>query len=284
MLRRHVGILGLGLIGGSMAMRLKGRCLRLSGWDGDPRVLSCAISMGILDRASSGLEDLAVGCDLLVLAVPSSCIVPLGLKAVRHLKDGAVLMDTGSVKVPVVERLDPALSGGYLGFHPMAGRERGGLGNASKDLFEGALCALVPGPSSSPETVELGKELAEELGGRWAVMGPEEHDRGVGFVSHLPMLLSAALAGSAMEASKGGSEVELLAASGFRDVTRLSLGGPDLLQPLRRMNRRYIDEALSEFLRQVREILSQEDGALGDRLQRIARWREELGRGKGWLN
>ncbi|MCX7828889.1 MAG: prephenate dehydrogenase/arogenate dehydrogenase family protein [Thermanaerothrix sp.] len=284
MLRRHVGILGLGLIGGSMAMRLKGRCLSLSGWDADLRVLSRALSMGILDRAPSGLEDLAAGCDLLILAVPPSCIVPLGLKAARCLREGAVLMDTGSVKGPVVKHLDPALPGGYLGFHPMAGRERGGLENAGEDLFEGALCALVPGGRTSAETLELGKELAEELGCRWALMGPEEHDRGVGFVSHLPMLVSAALAGAAMEASKGAPEVELLAASGFRDATRLSLGGPDLIQPLREMNRRFIEEALSEFHRQVREMLCQDDGALKDRLHRIARWREELKNRKGWLN
>lgn len=265
-------------------MGLRDRCLDVSGWDQDPNVLGKAVEMGMLQSAPQDPVQLASSCDLIVLAVPLGEIVPLGLRLIPHLNPHAVLMDTGSTKGPIVEELDRALPGRYLGFHPMAGRERGGLENASPHLFHGALCALVRGPRSTDRTVQAGVELAQELGADWEVMGSEEHDRGAALVSHLPMLVSAALAGVVMDASMGLGRAKTLASSGFRDVTRLSLGGGSLLLSLIQMNRGFLEEALEEFIRQARGLLSGDEGMVARRLDEIARWRRDLALRKGWVN
>ncbi|MDN5319224.1 MAG: prephenate dehydrogenase [Thermovirga sp.] len=242
----HVGIVGLGLIGGSIACALKtrGGARKVSGWDVDEEVMKFAKERGFIDNGDGTLEELVSSSDVLVIAVPAGEIVDVGRKAYL-CPNGNVkaVMDTGSAKRRVGGALSELWRERYVGFHPMAGRENGGINNASCDLFQGALCAVVPFAHTSEEVVEIAEELASALGGSSLRMDPLSHDRAAACLSHFPMLLSMVLPLVAAEQMKDLEGLFSMASGGFRDTSRLSSGpswlvaqmweqNQDLIRPL----------------------------------------------------
>jgi len=242
----HVGVVGLGLIGGSIACALKtrGGARKVLGWDIDEKVLEHAEEKGFVDNGVDTLEHLVASSDVLIIAVPAGEIVDIGRKA--HLcPNGNVMavMDTGSAKRKVGGVLSELWKERYVGFHPMAGRENGGIGNASCDLFKDALCAVVPFAHTSETVIGIAEELASALGGSGLIMDPLSHDRAAACLSHLPMLLSMVLPLVAAEQMKDLEGLFPMASGGFRDTSRLASGpswlvaqmweqNQDLIRPL----------------------------------------------------
>ncbi len=217
-------IVGLGLMGGSLALALK-RCRpsgRLIGIDVNRAALDAASAAGALDAASSGLEA-ASQADLIILAAPVRTI----LKQIPLLgtiaADGALLLDLGSTKrqiVAAMSQLPERISA--VGGHPMCGKEASGFAAAEPDLYAGKPFVITPSARSSPRALEHAARLVQDIGASPVRMDAERHDAVIAAVSHLPFASAFTLFQVIEAAAERDSEVWELASSGFRDTTRLA--------------------------------------------------------------
>lgn len=242
----NLTVLGPGLLGGSILLAAHARQpdVRLAAWSWQPAELAALDALGLPVRATGDLAAAVADADLVVLCVPPAAIVPLGERVAPHLPLGAVVTDVGSVKTPVVAALGATFSrhhgpSAFVGGHPMAGRERGGLAAARADLFANALCLLTPVADTDPAAVARVEEFWLALGCR-AVrhLSPAEHDRAVAAVSHGPHLLAGALLAVTDPAARA------CAGPGFRDSTRLAAGPPELWKEILSLNRVAVKSAL----------------------------------------
>lgn len=225
----RVGIVGLGLMGGSMAEALHGQCRRLIGIDIDREIVAAAAGETV-DEATLDLAEAIPECDLVVLAVPVRTILDLVGEMGDGLPAPARLLDLGSTKRQIVRAMEalPAETD-PVGGHPMCGREVGGFGARDGRLYEGSRFILTPLERSSNSTVALIGELVGAIGAREVRLNPDEHDELVATGSHLPYLLAAALIERARGVSQHDSRLEQLLASGFRDTTRLAASDPAMM-------------------------------------------------------
>lgn len=275
----HVGIDGLGLIGGSIASALRrdGKARSVRAWDTDPETLRFAREEGLIDIATPSLEDLAKTCDLLLLAVPLGRIAEEARRA--HGAPGESLkavMDVGSAKAAVEEQLTPLFGERYLGFHPMAGGEKSGVRNASPDLFRNAACALVPGNKTSPEVLRLGRELAAALGCETLQLGPAEHDTITACTSHAPILVALAMALAAGETREAHPKLPMLAAGGFRDTTRMASNPPWLAADVWAGNRKAIGAVLDRLIEKLNHLKNMSPGEMLEMAEKAKEARETI--------
>ena len=241
----RVGIVGLGLIGGSLGMALKA-----SGWaevfafDADPSVRARAGEMfGACDSAG----DLAASVDLLVLAAPPSVNLLLLSSLAPILHAGAVMTDVGSVKGQISALGHAVLPERFVPSHPMAGSEKHGLSAARADLFHGATWAVTPLAENRPDAVELVEKLVRAVGATPLQMTPEAHDRAVAVTSHAPHVLAYALSALAKEREASGEPISQLAAGGFHSATRVAASSPALWAQICLANRANVLDALADF-------------------------------------
>ncbi len=220
----RVGIIGLGLMGGSLALALHGQCAAIAGYDNDPTVVERAIKSKVIDHAidpSSTIDEI----DFLILATPVGAILDWLVRLPIVFPGRLHLIDLGSTKAQIVaamqqlpERISP------LGGHPMCGKETSGLPAADEAVFRDRLFVLTPLERTQPATLALTHEMIAAIGARPLVLDPDRHDRLTAAISHVPYLTSIALIEAATHSGDG--LVWPLAASGFRDSTRLA--GSDL--------------------------------------------------------
>lgn len=222
-----MAIVGVGLVGGSWGLALKARGFRgrLVGCD-RAEVLKRAIAAGALDEGEEGLAAAVRDADLVILATPVGAILDLLPRLKAGVKPAALVTDVGSTKRLIARRGAEVFDGEalFLGGHPLAGKERSGLEHADAALFENARYVLTPlSPDHlADERVKAFVELLKTVGAKPFVTDPASHDRAVAFLSHLPQLLSTGLASLIAEQSADDLLAAELAASGFRDVTRLA--------------------------------------------------------------
>jgi prephenate dehydrogenase len=186
-----------------------------------------------------------------------------------HLRPGAVVTDAASVKQSVVASLEGVLGGCAVGAHPMAGSEKSGFSAARENLFENALCVLTPTPCTAPEALATARDLWAAAGCRLTEMSPVEHDRTVARVSHLPHAAAAAVVRAAALAGPNWREV---AATGYRDTTRVAAGASALWKEILLDNRAEIVAGIDDMqnsLKELKEALLHADG------DAIAAWLEE---------
>ncbi len=231
----RVAFLGFGLIAGSIARALRladRRAWELVAWSPTGGGATRALDEGVLDRVAMSGPEAAEGAELVVLAAPASACLDL-LDALAgpwsgSLTDGAVVTDVASTKAQLVARAG-AHHLRYVGGHPMAGRDAAGYGSATADLFAGRPWVLVPAPDASSADVALVASLAAACGARPVVMDAEAHDTLVAAISHVPLVLAAALVEAVAGSGDGPArpdwpDARALAASGWRDMTRLARG------------------------------------------------------------
>ena len=234
----HVGFVGFGLIGGSIARAVRAnpasQAWTVSAWSPSGQGPSRAASEGTIDLAAATPEDAIADADLLVLAgPPTACLTALDELAGRWshaLGPSAVITDVASTKGALVERADAA-GLRYVGGHPMAGLETSGYAAGRADLFVDRPWVIVPGRIASPHDIERVTELAEACRARPVRMDAATHDRAVAGISHLPLILAAALVEAVAGGGTGGALddwpiASTLAATGWRDMTRLARGDP----------------------------------------------------------
>ena len=243
----RVAIAGLGLMGGSLALALRGRCRELVGVDSSPDVLAVACERGLVKRAAT-LSEAARSCDVLVLAAPVRGILAQ-LDELRRLRPPArppIVLDLGSTKSAIAQAMND-LPPGYdpIGGHPMCGKEVSGLAHAEPGLFQNKVFVLVPLARTSPAALALASALAAAIGARPWVLAPEQHDRLAAVSSHLPYLAAAALVGTAHAA--GDDQVWTMAASGFRDTSRLAASDVTMMLDILLTNRIALLETLARY-------------------------------------
>lgn len=239
-----VAVVGLGLIGGSLARRLVEAGHAVSGWDPDDGARTAANTAGV--AVGTGPGEAVAGADVVVLAV-SLAALPAAVAAVAPLLPAAaVLTDVASVKGPVYAAARRAgLAGRFVGGHPMAGKEFAGHSAAESTLFDGAAWVLViEADTDLAHWLRLAR-LLTGIGARIVPATATEHDAAVARISHLPHLAAAALA---VVAGRGGPLALTLAAGSFRDATRVARTPPDLPIAMCRGNADGVDAAVAEVV------------------------------------
>jgi len=251
---RHVAILGVGLIGGSLGLAWKERRqdLHILGWD-FPQVLEEALLRGAIDEAAPSLEVAAHRADTIVLSVPISAMESVLGALAPHVKPGTLITDVGSVKQRIVAAARQLLpdSVSFVGGHPMAGAEHSGLQHADAFLFENATYVLCGDPQQSAyRTIAT---LVESTGARIVCLAPDEHDLIAARVSHLPQLLATLLMSLVATHSSEEDSTLRLAAGGFRDMTRIASSPFDTWQPILESNRTVLLSVLDDFMATLQE-------------------------------
>jgi cyclohexadieny/prephenate dehydrogenase len=263
----QLAIVGVGLLGGSIAWaaRRRGVAERIVGVDRRAEALGRSLADGMLDEASADLGAAAAGADLIVFCTPVDCIAEQVVEAARHCRSGTLLTDVGSTKAAIVREVRGRLPSGvtFVGSHPLAGSEKHGPEHASAHLFEGRLVVVTPDADAPDDALSAIEKFWSALGANVRVMDADEHDRALALTSHLPHLLSSALAGILP------SELQSLTATGFRDTTRLAAGQPSLWSAIFLANRTHLLDALDLLegkLNLFRDALSHNDRESLDKL------------------
>lgn len=226
-----IAIVGLGLMGGSLALALKeaGAAGKIIGFDRDHATLAEALARGAVDIAGDSLE-MAREANMIILATPVRTILGL-LPLIGELAaDGALIFDLGSTKLRIVDamgRLPARVSA--VGGHPMCGKETAGFQAAEASLYRDKLFVLTPTARSNGTSLAAATELVQAVGARVLVMDAERHDRIVAAMSHLPFVVAANLMGAMEEWAQGDDEAWQLAASGFRDTSRLAASEVEMM-------------------------------------------------------
>ncbi|MFP5501543.1 MAG: prephenate dehydrogenase [Candidatus Sericytochromatia bacterium] len=254
----RVSLLGLGLIGGSwgLALRAIEPTWHVRGWDRDPAAVATALDRGAIAEAAPSPEA-AADADLVLVATPVRAMRELLSAIAPHLPPGALVTDVASTKAHVVawarEQLPPHAH--FLGGHPMAGSEHTGCAHADPGLFRGAVYCLTPDETTPEPATRLLEGLLERMGALPRRMTPAFHDEAVASVSHLPFLLSAALVAQTTADPAWETKREM-AATGFRDMTRLAAGDPTMYRDICLTNAGPIREQLLEASRLLADLAS----------------------------
>ena len=241
---RRANVVGLGLIGGSIALALRNRGWVVHGQDADPEVLARAMELGVIDE--SGLVRAA---EITFVATPVGSVADEVARAL-DATDGLVT-DVGSVKADLCERVT---SPRFVGGHPMAGSELDGLDGADPEMFEGAVWVLTPDSDVPDDTFATVASVISALGAEVVALPPVDHDRLVAVVSHVPHLTAASLMALATDRAEEHASLLRLAAGGFRDMTRIASGRPGIWIDICRANGKAIVDALDEMIASLEAI------------------------------
>lgn len=251
----QITIVGLGLIGASIGLALSQgeRDFEIVGHDKDSGAVGQAKKMKAVDRTEWNLISACEGADLLILALPPQAIRETMQAVAKDLKPGAVVLDTASVKVPVVAWADELLPTptAYIGTNPIVHGGAGGTAAARVDLFDHCTWAICPTPNTSEAAVKTAIDLATRLGSHALFLEPAEHDSLLAGVDHLPALLSAVFMAS-VAAQPGWREARQLAGSQFEGFTNLTSTDPKTLASIVMTNRENLTRWIDLFTEQLR--------------------------------
>jgi prephenate dehydrogenase len=248
-----VAILGTGLIGMSIALAATRAGCAVTGWDRDPDVGARAAVLGGL-RLAGSLETAVAASEVVVVCTPIPSIASLVVRALAAAP-GAVVTDAGSVKAGVLAEVAGEAAASdlprFVPGHPMGGSERSGPEHASASVVDGVVWALTPGPESDARAVERLAAFVERIGALPVRLSPDRHDRLVAVVSHLPQVASTALMSLAATEEADEPDILLLAAGGFRDLTRLASSNPALWSQILLANREAVVEAIDLYVERL---------------------------------
>ncbi len=252
---RQITIIGLGLIGGSIGLALKqpsGEKVEVVGYARNQEKANKALQRGAVDRIEYDLAAAVKGAELVILSTPVLAIREILRQIREHLPAGCVVTDTASTKEEVMKWSEEYLPLGvnFVGGHPMAGKELSGIEAADPDLFQGCTYCLIPGHNSSPELVQCVVGLVSQLGAKPLFITAVEHDTFVGGISHLPLILSSALV-AATSRDVLWREMSGLAATGYRDTTRLASQDPRMNRDICLTNRSHLINWIDDFSREL---------------------------------
>jgi prephenate dehydrogenase len=271
----NVTIIGVGLIGGSLAKVLKAKKLAgsITGSGRSRQSLEQALSLGVIDRiaqeAGYGVEQ----ADLVVLASPVGTFDKIVRESGPYLKKGAIITDVGSVKGELIPKIEQAIPAGahYVPAHPIAGRERSGVAEASETLFQGRRCILTPTDRTDKEALESVRNLWLAAGAEITFMDAELHDKVFAAVSHLPHVAAFAMMSAVADLNTGTEDYLKFSGAGFRDFTRIAASSPEMWKDICIMNRKNLVDMIDRYLFSLnllkREILTGDEQRLEKNLQ-----------------
>ncbi len=287
MLFHRVAIVGIGLIGSSLARVLKHNRLAetIVVYDKNPEYGKKAVEIGIADENAGSAAAAAAGADLVVLSTPVGAYGEISKEIMPVLKKGTIITDVGSVKkyaIAEIEKYIPADSGiVYVPGHPVAGTEKSGPEAGFLELFEGRWCILTPGKFATPEAVEKISEMWRAAKMKIDTMTPEHHDKVMAAVSHLPHLIAFSIVGTVADL-EGYEQQEIIkySASGFRDFTRIAGSDPTMWRDILLNNKETILELIQRFVEDLialeRNIRWDEGNKLFELFSRTQKIRKEV--------
>ena len=280
---RRLAIVGLGLLGGSVAKAARAESLarEIVGIGRNPASLAPALSEGAVDRVTTDLREGLSGADMVVLATPVATLERQMPAVWQSASPETLITDVGSTKAAIVRVAETLCAGrplGFVGSHPMAGSNLSGFGVARADLFRGATIILTPTDRTAPDAVKRVTEFWEAVGGRVVTMDPTTHDRAVAAISHLPHLVADALVAAVARMDPQFFDV---AARGFKDTTRIAASSPIVWREIFEENRLALGEAVAAFraaLDDLERVLGSGDASrIEAELERIRAIRATLG-------
>ncbi len=276
----NIGIVGLGLIGGSLGLDLRAFGHQVLGVSRHSETCQRAIDRGVVDDASINLTLLAAA-DVVFVCTPIAAIAPTVQQLIPHLSPDAIITDVGSVKTAVIKEVTP-LWHNFVGGHPMAGTEHSGIEAAVSGLFTGNPYVLTPIETTPSSALQIVEEIVRSLTSRVFFCRPEDHDRAVAWISHLPVMVSGSLINACMSETDPTvlALAQQLASSGFRDTSRVGGGNPELGVMMAHYNRESLLRSLVSYrhsLDQLIELLEKEDWqTLKERLQQTQSQRPDF--------
>jgi arogenate dehydrogenase (NADP+) len=255
MTKMQIGILGLGLIGGSLGYDLRSQGHRVLGVSRKQSTCETAVALGNVDEASVDMN-LLTGAEMVFICTPIGLIVPQVQQLINHLSPSTVVTDVGSVKAPIVAAISP-LWENFVGGHPMAGTADSGIEAAQRDLFVDRPYVLTPEATTPKKAIAIVEEIVRSLGANIYHCQPQQHDRAVSWISHLPVMVSSSLIAACI--SEDDPEVlqlaQNLASSGFRDTSRVGGGNPELGVMMAQYNRQALLGSLQQYRRNLDELI-----------------------------
>lgn len=245
--RKTIGIVGLGLIGGSLGLDLRSQGHRVVGMSRKSATCDRAIALGAVDAASVDGHELAEA-DIIFLCTPLSAMLATVKWLIPLIPSQTILTDVGSVKGWVVDAISPLWTN-FVGGHPMAGTADSGIEAAQRDLFVGAAYVLTPTATTPAAAVTAVEQVVRPLQTRIYQCAPAEHDRAVAWISHLPVMTSASLIAACWQEPDASvvALAQALASSGFRDTSRVGGGNPELGVMMAKYNQEALLQALTGY-------------------------------------
>lgn len=280
----RIAIIGIGLMGGSLALALRaaGAAGEVVAYDCSEQARAEAEAMGVADSIAGSAAGAVEGAELVFLATPICAMADAVQSAAGSLGDGVIVSDLGSAKVGVMRQIEEVLPRGarFVGGHPMTGSEQSGVRFASADLFTGRYYVLTPTEGTEPRAYQKVHALLTEIGARVISIDPESHDRAMATISHVPHMLSLLLMEMAASEQERMKSTFAVAATGFKDMTRIASSSPDIWLDIARENSDFIIERLQDYSSRIDaliEILRSEDlSALGAMFEDARLAREQL--------
>ena len=266
---KTIGFIGLGLIGGSIARTIRKfhPDYRLLAFDKDRDALAEAVSLNVIDGICDIEDERLYNCDYLFLCAPVEFNVEYMEKIKDSLGENCILTDVGSVKSIIHEKVtELGLEGKFIGGHPMAGSERSGFSNSSDHLLENAYYIITPGGEVALDRISDFTELVSSLGAIPLVLTAEEHDFITAGVSHLPHIVASALVNLVNLLDNDAQYMKMIAAGGFRDITRIASSSPVMWEQICLENQKNISTVLDEFIRMLIQIRCSIDNREADNI------------------
>lgn len=250
-----IGIVGLGLIGGSLGMDLRSQGHYVIGISRQESTCKLAIEKGIADRVNTKFTALSAA-EVVIVCTPINAIASTIEQIIPHIDLNTIITDVGSVKYPVVKTCSQ-LWANFIGGHPMAGTAESGINAALPNLFTDAAYVFTPTLQSKPEHVEKLKAIALDLNAVPHICDAQIHDRAVSWISHLPVMVSASLIEACMQEEPDTVKLaQILASSGFRDTSRVGAGNPELGIMMAKYNRAELLRSLYSYRDNLDKIIS----------------------------
>jgi prephenate dehydrogenase len=251
-------VVGVGLIGGSLALDVRKRGLvgEIVGVGRGQSNLRFAQRQGIIDRYVTTEKDIPEDTDLLVMATPVQTTVSLTKRFLPRLRPGCVVSDVGSVKAEIVRGMEQLLPSTipFVAGHPIAGGEQWGARAAMADLFVGHRCILTPTKRTDAAALRRIAMLWRKVGAKVEMMNPETHDRILGVISHLPHVLVYALVNALSRTRVSGVDLKSYCAGGFKDFTRIASSRPELWRDICLMNRSAVGQSLGDYIKSLEQL------------------------------
>ncbi len=263
---KQITILGIGLIGASLAYSCRQRKLadKIVGFGRNAGNLKKAQEKKVIDSGSTDLKTAVEGSDLIVLCTPVGVLVERVREMLPFLQNGCIITDAGSVKGPLVEKIDTLLPNTvhYVGAHPIAGGEQSGLEAAREDLLTGAKCIITPTASTQTEALQRVTEFWSAVGMQTLTMDAHEHDTVFGALSHLPHVVAYALMNTVANV-KTASHGDILSMSGggLKDITRIASSDPVMWRDICLQNKRPVVTLINQFqsaLENIKTLIEQD--------------------------
>ncbi len=268
---KRLAIVGVGLIGGSLAriLREKGEVGEVVGIGRGKANLERAVELGVIDRYSHDPAEGVAGADMVFIATPVCTIAGIVAEIAPFLALGCIVTDGGSVKEEIVSACEPLMPAGchFVGGHPIAGTERSGVDASFSTLYQGRRCIITPTSTTDKAALEKVVRMWEIAGSDLVMMDVAKHDRVVGAISHLPHMVAYSLVNAVGEYDGYGENLLKYSAGGFRDFTRIASSDPAMWRDIALQNSQALLEMMDFFAGYYAELRALVASGDGDKLE-----------------